>query len=689
MHHLHCTVVSLAALFAGALSEQLSAQDHRYNQSPPRSRGRSSDDFARLFPTRVKTFVKASYDPDDRSVALSRGNDDGFSGLNLTESYRATEQGNPLAVLAHFEGRPGVLGLFFRNFWSDPIGQVYPGEDNRASFWLDDVLVHDMSLKNYFRNPSEGQIWPFTGPFTGNRAGGHVTHTTMRWVDSFKLGVWDDGYHNASRFHRVAATLGGPDGGAVPEAELGDWSRIAKSRGEWPHRAARNAQTINMSIAAGSHQSVSIPGPAAILEIGVQTTAHMDYENLWARFYWDGESQPSVDMPLRLLGGMLKPPFSRAVDGLMFYNDGDREMVCYMPMPFESGARLELHNQGTAPISLALRTAVQAGGYVKPWGYFTAIYNHGMTGTEEPFLGPRLTDSRGILRGLMLESRTDDTGNIPEMHMTHLEGDLCVRINGTRGDDHTFAASETSIGRWGWYLTQADQPFVQDSSFQTGLQLRQMANGHYEAMRLQGSMFVFDPIAFVSGIEIVLEHGIQNSSNADYGLATFLYVQPGAGRRTLAEIDIGNASSENVYQTQYTQVTRYTRTGSFFRDQFFGTPAITDSIRHIRDYLKFRVLRQWEPHQERPVAIGFRLDRLGGPDTSVCQAELYVDGDYAGLLHSFTHSGVFPWKEGGECEVELPIALTRGKASFEVEVRPVAGTDSLRVAHVWVYEYLR
>ncbi|MEC7584997.1 MAG: DUF2961 domain-containing protein [Planctomycetota bacterium] len=689
MHHLHCTVVSLAALFAGALGDHLAAQDKQHDPTPPRARGRSSDDFARLFPSRVKTFVKASYDPDDRTVAQSRGNDDGFSGLNLTESYRATEQGNPLAVLAHFEGRPGVLGLFFRDFWSDPIGQFYPGEDNRTSVWLDEQLTHDMPLKNYFRNPSEGQIWPFAGPFTGNRAGGHVTHTTMRWDDSFKLGLWDDGYHNASRFHRVAVTLGGPDGGAVPEANLQDWSRIANNRGEWPHRTARNAQTVNLTIAAGGSQSLSISGPGAIMEIGVQTTNHLDYRDLWARFYWDGEAQPSVNIPLRLLGGMLKPPFSSPVDGLMFHNDGDREMACYMPMPFAQGARLELHNEGNASINLALRTAVKQGAYPKPWGYFAAIYNSGMTGTEEPFLGPRLTNTRGILRGMMLETRTDDTGTIPEMHMTHLEGDLCVRINGTRGDDHTFAASETSIGRWGWYLTQADEPFVQDSSFQTGLQLRQMSNGHYEAMRLQGSTFVFDPISFVDGIEIVLEHGIQNSSNADYGLASFFYLEAGAARRTLAEIDIGNVSSELAHQAHYTQWTRYTRTGSFFRDQFFGTQPLSDSIRHIRDYLKFRVVRQLAGHTDRPIAVGFRLDRLGGPNTGICQAEIYVDGEYAGLMHSFTHSGVFPWKEGGECEVELPIALTEGKASFEVEVRPVDGTDPLRVAHVWIYEYLR
>ena len=90
-----------------------------------------------------------------------------------------------------------------------------------------------------------------------------------------------------------------------------------------------------------------------------------------------------------------------------------------------------------------------------------------------------------------------------------------------------------------------------------------------------------------------------------------------------------------------------------------------------------------------PVCLGFRLDRMGGTTSGVCQATLLVDGQPAGLLHSFTHSSQFPWKEGNECEIELPIALTNNKNSFSVELRPKLGTDPLKVARVWVYEYTK
>jgi hypothetical protein len=288
----------------------------------------------------------------------------------------------------------------------------------------------------------------------------------------------------------------------------------------------------------------------------------------------------------------------------------------------------------------------------------------------------------------MLEDAVDNTGRLANVDLTHLEGDLCVRINGNRGEDHSFDASETSIGRWGWYLSPADRPFVQDTSFQSWMTLRPLPQGFYEGRRVQGSLFVFDPIHFVDGIDIVLEHGVQNSSNAEYGLTAFLYVEPGAARRTIAEIDVGNPTSEAQHQVQFTQWSNYNRAGPFFRDHFFGTSAITDSVRHVRDFLRFRVVRTAEADR-RPAAVGFRLDRLGDPTTTVCQADVFVDGVHAGLLHCFTHSAVFPWKEGGECEVELPRATTDGKVAFTVEVRPRQGSDPLRIARAWVYEYLK
>jgi hypothetical protein len=665
------------------------AQDDVSQPAQPQ-RGKTSDDLSRLFPSRVKTFVKASYDPDDRLVAQNQGNDDGFSGMNYCESYRQNLAGAPMAVLAHFEGRAGVMNLFFRNFWSDYAGvAMYAPENNRTQIYLDRTLAYDMPLADYFRNEVglHPQIPPFDGPFTGHRSGGHLTHAQLRWKEEFKLGLFDDGFFNAARFHRVAVTLGSPEEEA-PAAEMVDWVRIARQRGQWPHAAPRNARRATWTIPSGSSQQLPLAGPATLLELACTAGAHADYAGLWARFTWDGQAAPAVDLPLRLLGGMMQPPARFPIQGLMFGNDAWQRIRTYMPMHFTTGAVLEFVNQNPYPVTLQVDYALQPGTHLSPWGYFTAVYRAGTTVTGQPFLGPRIDDAHGLLRCLMLEDAVDNTGRIPNVQLTHLEGDLCIRTNGNRGDDHSFDASETSIGRWGWYLTPADQPFEADTSFQSGIVLSSLPGGFFEGRRLMGSLFAFDPIAFVDGIEITLEHGVQNNSNADYGLTAFLYVEPGASRSTLAEIDVGDVASETANGVQFTQWSRYQRSGSFFRDQFFGTGAVADDVRHVRDFLRFRVSRSAAANT-RPIGFGCRLDRFGGPGSSLCQAEVLVDGVRAGLLHSFTHGTVYPWKEGGECEVELPRTETDGKNSFLVEIRPRPGTDPLRVARIWVYEYLR
>lgn len=675
---------AVAVCLQGALPGRLAAQST------------TSETLHRLFPGRVRTIVKSGYDPDDRVSSPTQGNDDGFTGQNGCEAYRYYENGTPVSVLADFAGQRGVLGLFFRNFWSDAYNlPMLAGENNRTRMWVDGAVAFDMPLWDFFRNPNGPieQIEPFDGPFTGTRSGGHLTHAQITWNDSFRLGLDDDPFNNAARFHRVAATLASPEGD-LPMPDKAEWERIAANPGQWPqqwpHQSARAPNTVQMTVAANGAANVQISGSGTLLEFTCEVPNLADFTDLWARFTWDNAAAPQVELPLRYLGAMIEPPNSFPVHSLLLDNDGARRVTCWFPMPFRQHAKLEIQNRGAQAVPVQVTYCYTTGSHVDPWGYFVAGFHREITGTGEPFQGPRLRDCHGMLRLLMLEDFADNSGRIPDMHMTHLEGDVCMRINGNRGDDHSFDASETSIGRWGWYLTPADRPFVSDTSFQTSLIARFLPNSFAEGRRLMGSTFLFDPVHFVDGIDIVLEHGVQNSSNADYSLVAFFYVKPGAARAVIDELDVGNTNAndplgEPAHQVQFTAWSTYTQQGSFIRDQFFGTPPVTDSVRHIRDFLRFTVRRKRDAGCG--LAVGFRLDRLGGPGLQVCDADVYVDGAPAGRLHVFSHNPVFPWKEGGECEVMLPRRLTDGRSSLVVEVRPRNGSDPLKIARAWVYEY--
>ncbi len=647
-----------------------------------------SDGLARLFPSRAKTFVKASVDPDDSVFNPTQGNDDGFTGMNNCESYRTRTAAGEVAVLAHKAGRSGFMGCFFRNFWSDSTGlNIRHLERNRTQILIDRQVMFDMPLTDYFRSPSHsaGQIAPFSGPFTGGRSGGHLTHTPIAWENEFELRVHENAFANAGRFHKVCGTVNGPEE-RVQIPRIGDWEEVAGSRGAWPHATRRMAATSTHSISAGSSATVFLAGPATLLELTCRVGAPADWDHLTARFFWDNRQIPSVDVPLRVLGGMLKAPFQTSFQAMLFHNDGKQQITTYFPMPFRTRGKLMFVNTGSTKIQLDVTTSLARGSYPEPFGYFTASHQAGITQTGIPFQGPKFADTYGMLRGIMLESGMDTTGTIPGMDTFHLEGDLMVRINGNRGDDHVFAASETSIGKWGWYLSPADKPFVQDTSYHTGI-IPVAANGVVSTRRLMGSTFIFDPILFSSGIDIRLEHGVQNLSNADYALTTFMYLDPGAARQRELEIDVGDVLSESLSKVQFDQHREYRTVGHFFRDAGFSSQPIVEDVRELRSFYRFTFVPQNDPLRVGKYGLGFRLFHPKISGGSLLHADIFVDGRDAGLLHVATSNFVSPMKEGGECEVEIPVQMTKGRASFTVEIRPRPGSAPVQLAKAWVYQY--
>lgn len=649
--------------------------------------------FGQLYPARAKTFIKASSDPDERPQAPVAGNDDGFSGTNACEAFRERVGLDEVAVLADIQGRSGFMGCFFRNYWSGLIGfPVSPQESNRAQILIDGLPRHDLPLPDYFRNPSDprGQVAPFDGPFTANRAGGHLTHTPLAWQNSFQVRVFENSFSNAARFHKVAGTLASPEG-LVQAPDKQAWEQVYGRIGGWRHDVPRRLrqQVMNLAPDAG-RQELVLFGPATLLELRARVRNAAAWNDLWVRIHWDGERRPSVELPFRLLCGRVRHPFSQPLDTLLFGNDGALESWCYFPMSFSDEARITFENRGRQPIDLTFEYAQHDGPCPGTWGYFHAFYDRAVTRLGQTFFGPKIDAARGMLRALFLETICDTSGRIGVgMDLAHLEGDLLIRINGNRGDEHNFAATETSVGKWGWYGTPSDALFATDTSFNTGFLVRQdPTSGVIESERIQGSTFVFDPVHFVDGIEIALEHGVQNLSSADYGLVSVLYMQDGPARLLVDELDVGDVAAEAQRNVQFTNAPPFNLQSPFFRDHFFGTPPLSDDGRDIRSSYRFRV-NSPQLAGNKGVCIGFRLDRERVAKGGVAQARLFVNGAYAGLLHSWTSNALNRWKEGGELEVELPRSLTDGLTTFDVEIRHEPGTLPVRVGAIRVYRYVR
>src|SRR5580700_10691160 len=67
--------------------------------------------------------------------------------------------------------------------------------------------------------------------------------------------------------------------------------------------------------------------------------------SLRLRIYWDGSTKPAVDVPFGdfFCAGLGRPA---AFQSAMFSDPEGRSFICYIPMPFKSGARITLTNEG-------------------------------------------------------------------------------------------------------------------------------------------------------------------------------------------------------------------------------------------------------------------------------------------------------------------------------------------------------
>ena len=118
-------------------------------------------------------------------------------------------------------------------------------------------------------------------------------------------------------------------------------------------RSGRNADY--WTIPAGETRVLAeIEGPGCITHIWMTQPNH--YRECLLRFTWDGERQPSVVVPLGdffglghgLVNSYQSMFFSASTRWNNRFNVGCA-LNCYLPMPFRTGARVELVNQSDEP----------------------------------------------------------------------------------------------------------------------------------------------------------------------------------------------------------------------------------------------------------------------------------------------------------------------------------------------------
>lgn len=322
------------------------------------------------------------------------------------------------AVMARVEGS-GALVRLWMTLWTITDA---PPDRERLLVWVDDdpEPVIDAPLAEVI----DGSASPIFEPPFGAGARDHlawyypVVFGSKLIVALDGIGPLDLVYHQSTV--RLDAT---PSPRAAPAEALPARASAAAALEERALDGAPSVADVTL-MPSEIREVLSLAGPATIRAL----RARGQLDGVILRIRWDGAPDPAIELPLReLFAAALDPPDPGSPQLLV---DGDA-LVLRLPMPFETGASVELENRGAADAALELIAHVEDGVPARPFGRLHVDRRE----TVAPATGPHpLVDAAGPGRlvgvCLMMEGRGLPGGGLLSSPLNFLEGDERFVVDG-------------------------------------------------------------------------------------------------------------------------------------------------------------------------------------------------------------------------------------------------------------------
>jgi hypothetical protein len=295
-------------------------------------------------------------------------------------------------------------------------------------------------------------------------------------------------------------------------------------------------------IASGETKTLAeVSGAGVIRRFYVAPLAfdRMRYRKLTLRMYWDGETEPCVEVPLGdFFGsglGTLRYFHSLVVDINPGFRGADFDgLVSYFPMPFQKGARITLENDGKVPD-------------------FRLWYHIDLEQFPEGKLPPNAgrfhAQWRRVVRTPVREGNPKNTtgGNAEVKNTTGEDNFLILDAEGQGSYVGLFLIVDNVVG--GWYGEGDDMIFVDgakwpptypgtgheeifnsgccpDSEFwgaYTGFYLIENRSANFGGKNQMYRFYLNDPVRFAKSVRVTLEHGHANNFENDYTSTAFWY----------------------------------------------------------------------------------------------------------------------------------------------------------------------
>lgn len=378
---------------------------------------------------------------------------------------------------------------------------------------------------------------------------------------------------------------------------------------------------------------------------------------------WDGDATPAVDAPLAFFfGAGVGPARVRALPVGMI---ADR-LYCYFPMPYATGARVQLINESTQPID-ALQFALSytpSGQMPAEVGYFHALFR-----TEAPTTSGRdytFLDATGTghLVGVVEHMHSNDGSRwyLEGDERIHVDGNLTPSLYGTGTED---------FYNGGWYFNRGifdlqthGNPVHETTSGDTTVAYR---------------FFLSDLIPFNASIHVGIEHGATNDFNDDISSVAYYYLRPEVTVAQTDELDINNNGSESAHAYS---VTNGTWAGSL-TDEYEGDDdniSVTDTGRRLAVTTGQSTFTLVITRGCRAVMLRRRMDY----NITNQMARVYADNELAGVWYDAGNNTVHRMRDS---EFLIPTALTANKSQLSIRIENASDTAEWTEFHYWAFSY--
>jgi hypothetical protein len=502
----------------------------------------------RMFQIRVgtRTYMASTYD-------RAGGNE----GADASHFLR--QESSAFHVTLDVEG-PGVLYFVRTNHWhGSPWHYVIDGRDQLVTESSTADPLHPVSGAVFMPQAQFPEPLAYTWSST---RGADLNWVPMAFTRSLTLAYerthYGTGYYIYQRVPEGASNLSQPIASYRAEPAPSDVLALLGRAGDdiAPHGSGSVVHAGRVAVpahAARELATLSGAGRIVALKLWLPRERALAASEVRLRIHWDGRAEASVDAPLALFFGA-GTLFNRndaewLVRGLLVnihFDANEVRLATYLPMPFATGARIELVGADEELRDVRYEIRSRADARPQPWAaHFHATYRD----HASPIPGQDLL----LLRTADVEGGGDFCGSFvgtsfifsDRAELTTLEGDPRFFFD----DSESPQAYGTGTEEWagGGDYWGGENMTLPLAGHPVGAVHPLLAQNSDDQIESAYRFLLADAMPFGKNARIQLEHGGSNESSEHYRSVVYWYGRPGACLTQTDMLHVGDESDENAH----------------------------------------------------------------------------------------------------------------------------------------------